>query len=221
MKKQLLLILSIGISACSLAQSDITFGARVGLTSAGMRGDAVNSLKNFLSATNGMVSTQNTLGFFAGTYASIPLSEEVAAEPSLYYSQKGYVLAGALNIKGINIPGTGAKAKLQSQYVDVPVLLKVNLGGLQLFAGPQFSYLVRADLNTSAGVLGINLLTAKTDVTSQFNRWDAAVTGGIGYQFENGLNLMASYDYGLSKVDANSFINSYNQVVRLGVGIRL
>jgi len=51
--------------------------------------------------------------------------------------------------------------------------------------------------------LGINLLNNKIDATNQFNRWDAALTGGIGYQFSNGINLTASYDYGLSKLDAN------------------
>jgi hypothetical protein len=80
---------------------------------------------------------------------------------------------------------------------------------------------MKADLRTSAGVLGINLLNSKIDATNQLNRWDAAVTGGIGYQFSNGINLMAAYDYGLSKMDANRNVNSYNNVIKLGLGIRL
>ena len=221
MKKQSLFILSIIISAISFAQSNVSFGARVGISSTGMRGDAVNNLNNLLTSTNGMVSTRNLTGFFAGINADIPIGSGVSLEPGLYYAQKGYELRGALNVKGLNFLGANAKAQLQSQYVDMPVLLKVNVGGLQLFAGPQFSYLMRADLHTSAGVLGINLLNSKIDATNQFNRWDAAVTGGIGYQFANGINLMASYDYGLSKMDANKNVSSYNDVVKLGLGIRL
>lgn len=221
MKKQLLLILSIIISSFSFAQSKISFGARAGVTSAGMRGDAVNNLKDILTSTDGMVSARNLTGFFAGGYATVPIGEGFSIEPALYYSQKGYELRGALDIKGLNFLGANAKAQLQSQYIDMPVLLKVNVEGLQLFAGPQFSYLMRADLRTSAGVLGINLLNSKIDATSQFNRWDVGVTGGVGYQFANGINLMASYDYGLTKLDANRNVSSYNNVFKIGVGISL
>jgi hypothetical protein len=45
------------------------------------------------------------------------------------------------------------------------------------------------------------------DATAQFNKWDLGLTGGVGYQFTSGLNIMASYDYGLSKLDANKILN--------------
>ena len=222
MKKQFLLIIFILITTFSFAQSNTSLGARIGVSSAGIRGNAVNSLNSILTSSNGILSTRNITGFFAGTYASIPVSNGISVEPAVYYSQKGYELRGALNVKGMDFLGVNAKAQLQSQYVDMPLLLKVNAGGgLQLFAGPQVSYLLNAKLNTSAGLAGINLLNNKIDATSQFNRWDAAVTGGITYQFVNGINLTASYDYGLSKMDANKNVNSYNDVVKVGLGIRL
>ena len=102
----------------------------------------------------------------------------------------------------------------------MPLLLKADLGGgLQLFAGPQFSYLMKANLRTTAGVLGINLLNNTLDVTEQFNRLDMGVTGGIGYKFANGVNISAAYDHGLSKVDANKNISSYNNAIKIGIGI--
>src|SRR5207253_756390 len=104
-----------------------------------------------------------------------------------------------------------------SQYIDIPVVIKANVGGLQLFGGPQFSYLVSADLRTTAGVLGFNLLNKKMDATRQFNRTDFAVTGGLGYQFSRGINVMASYDYGLSKADANKNLSSYNHSFKVGI----
>jgi hypothetical protein len=219
MKKQSLLLTFLVISIFSFAQVQPSFGVRAGITSSGMRGDAVNSLNNLLDVTNGMITTQSRTGFFAGGYASIPVSNIVSIEPAVYYSQKGYELNGALNLKGVEFLGVNAKARLNSQYIDIPVLLKANLGGFQVFAGPQVSYLANADLRTTAGVLGLNLLNSKLDATNQFNRWDAAVTGGIGYQFTNGMNVIASYDYGLSKVDANKSLNSYNQSFKVGVGM--
>lgn len=220
MKKQYLLLLSIVISTLAIAQTKpATYGIRAGITSSGMRGDAVSNLNNLIDYANGMVTTTNHTGFFAGPYISIPIGDVMSVEPALYYSQKGYELKGALNIKGVDLLGANAKAILNSQYIDVPVVLKANLKGFQIFAGPQISYLTKADFKATAGVLGFNLLNSKMDATNQFNRWDAGVTAGIGYQLPKGVNIMASYDYGLSKVDANKSLNSYNHSVKVGIGM--
>ncbi|MCW3106603.1 MAG: hypothetical protein JWQ09_1109 [Segetibacter sp.] len=221
MKKQILLLASIIVSTLAIAQVNPSFGIRAGATSSGMRGDAVNNLKNMLDFTNGMITTGNRTGFFAGGYATVPFNDMISVEPAVYYSQKGYELKGALNLKGMEFLGANAKAKLNSQYIDIPVVIKANLGGFQLFAGPQLSYLVNADLRTTAGVLGFNLLNKKMDATNQFNRVDFAVTGGLGYQVANGINLMASYDYGLSKADANKSLSSYNHSFKVGIGMTL
>ncbi len=219
MKKKILLLISIAISTITIAQLQPSFGVRAGLSSSTMRGDAVNSLSNVLDFTNGMITTGSRTGFFAGGYAAIPLGDVMSLEPALYYSQKGYELKGALNVKGMDFLGANAKARLNAQYIDMPVLLKANINGFQVFTGPQVSYLMDAGLRTTAGVFGINLLNTKLDATNQFNRLDAGVTGGIGYQFANGLNVMASYDHGLTRVDANRNLNSYNRSFKVGLGM--
>jgi hypothetical protein len=185
-----------------------------------MSGDAVNSLQNLLDYKNGAITTSNHTGLFAGAHVSIPVSDIVSIEPGLYYTQKGYEMKGELNLKGAEFLGLNAKARLNSHYVDVPVLLKVNIDGFQVFAGPQVSYLAKADLKTTAGVLGFNLLNKTLDATDQFNRWDAGVTAGVGYQLSNGVNITASYDHGLSKVDANQNLESYNRGFKVGLGFK-
>ena len=221
MKNTILLLSFALISSFSFAQTTPQFGVKAGVLSSGMRGDAVKSFNNILDFTNGKVTTKNFTGFFAGGYANLPMSGNLSFEPGIYYSLKGYELDGAIGLKGMDFLGANAKAILQSQYVDIPVLLKGTFGGFQIFAGPQISYLAQSNLKTTAGVLGINLLNKSMDVTSQFNRWDVGVTGGIGYQFQNGLSLSASYDYGLSKADAGQNLNAYNHAVKVGIGINL
>lgn len=221
MKKQILILFFIAVSTVSFAQSNISFGVKAGLSYSGMRGDAVNNLNNLLDFTNGAVTTKMVSGFFAGAHAIIPVAQSVSLEPGLYYTEKGYSMTGSLNIKGIGFLGANAKAILSSQYVDIPVLLKIDAGGFQIFAGPQFSYLMKANLKTTAGVLGFNILNSTMDATQQFNRWDAGLTGGIGFKIGSGLNISASYDYGLSKIDANKSANAYNQGFKVGVGIDL
>ncbi len=220
MKKQILLLLVIVSSFSGWAQSKVSFGVKAGLSSAGMRGDAVNNLNNLLDFADGRITTHNRTGFFAGGYATIPLTDQISVEPGLYYTQKGYELRGNLGIKGLEFLGANATSTLQSDYIDIPILLKANLGGgLQLFAGPQVSYLTQSQLKTSAAVLGFNVFNNTTDATRQFNRWDMGVTAGLGYQFKSGFNISAAYDYGLSKVDANKNVNGYNNAIKIGVGI--
>jgi hypothetical protein len=184
-----------------------------------MKGEAANSLNDMLDFTNGGITTNSHTGFFGGGYISIPVTEQFSIEPALYYTQKGYELKGELNIKGLDFLGANAKAKLTSSYIDLPVLLKGNFNGLQVFAGPQVSYLAKADLRTTAGLLGFNLLNKTMDATEQFNRWDAGITGGVGYQFTNGLNISASYDHGLMRADKNKNMEAYNRSFKVGVGI--
>lgn len=237
MKKQLLFALALIISSLSFAQyktapvksSQIkatpakqTFGVRAGILSSGIRGEASGNLDDLLSFADGMITTNNRTGFYAGVYASVPLTEGIYFEPGLSYSQKGYELTGSLEGKTIGFLGANAKAKLQSEYIDIPAVLKANLGsGFQLFAGPQFSYLMKANLNTTAGLLGIDLLDNNMDVTDNFNRWDVGLTGGIGYKLSNGINISASYDYGLSKIDKNQNTKAYNHAFKVGLGIEL
>jgi hypothetical protein len=219
MKTQILLAAFILTSTFSFSQKSSSFGIRGGLSSAGMRGDAVNSLNDILDFADGIITTNDRKGFFAGGYFSIPVSKVISVEPALYYSQKGYTMMGKLNIKGAEFVGANARANLNASYVDLPVLVKANIKGLQVFAGPQVSYLINADLKTTAGVLGFNLLNRTMDATEKFNRWDAGVTAGLGYQFTNGVNIMASYDYGLSKVDADRNMDSYNRSFKVGIGM--
>ena len=220
MKKQILLLGTFFIAALAFGQSTTSFGLRAGVASSGMKGEAVNSLNSLLEFSDGMITTRNRTGFYGGGFASILLSEAVSLEPGLYYAQKGYELTGELAIKGAEFLGANARARLTSHYVDLPVLVKVNMSGFQVFAGPQLSYLAKSDLRTTAGVLGFNLLNKTMDATEQFNRWDAGVTGGVGYQFANGLSLTAAYDHGLMKTDKNQNMDAYNRAFKVGLGFR-
>ncbi|MBC7508911.1 MAG: PorT family protein, partial [Ferruginibacter sp.] len=158
-------------------------------------------------------------GFYAGGFANIPVGNNFSVEPGLYYSAKGYEIAGTYSVKGIGLLSARASSRLQSNYIDMPVLLKADFNGLQLFAGPQISYLTKASLLTRAGVLGFNLLNNKIDVTSQLNRWDAVVVAGAGYKFNNGIRLTATYERGLSKVNAGQSLQTYNQGIKIGAAM--
>lgn len=220
MKKRSLLFASLAFSLFAVAQQKHSFGIRGSYVSSKITGDANSSLQSLVDYTGGAVTTTNHKGFSGGVYASLPISQNVAVEPGLNYAQKGYTMKGDLNIKGASFLSPSAKANLNLQYLELPVLLKGSFNGLEVFAGPQVSYLASANLRTTAGALGFNVLDKTMDALDGFNRWDIGLTGGIGYQLANGLNLRASYERGLSKVDANQSFDAYNQAFKVGVGFR-
>ncbi len=217
MKKKILLSIGLFLSIASFAQ--IRYGVAAGVSSYSIHGNAADNLKQLLSFTNNLVTTGPVTGFYGGGYANISVSSNVSLEPGIYYSTKGYALTGAYTVKGIDILSADATAKLHADYIEMPVLLKGNFNGLQIFAGPQLSYLTNSSLNISAGLAGINLFHSKLNVTNQMNRWDVGITGGVGYQFSNGLHITGSYERGLSKVDAGQNVKSYNQGFKIGAGI--
>ncbi len=223
MKKQILLLLCLTVSSLiTFAQKkqDITFGVKAGLTSSNVKGDAMQSLQSILDFTDGMITTESRTGFYGGVDVNIPLSKNFSFSPGVMYAQKGVSMKGELGLKGVEFLGINAGAELQNDYIDIPMLLKANVEGLEIFAGPQFSYLMNSKLKTQAGLLGVNLLNKSFDVSDQFNKWDAGVTGGIGYTFKNGLSLSASYDHGLSKLDNGKSVNAYNRSFKVGAAFK-
>lgn len=218
MKKHLFLITSLALSAVAMAQANISYGLRGGVANTTVRGNAVQSFTNILAYTGGAVQTAGKTGFYGGGFVSIPLSSQISIEPGITYTQKGYALKGSLAIKGTDL--IGGKSQLNLDYIELPVVARATINGLQLFAGPQVAYLAGANLHTTAGVLGFNFVNDRRDVKDQFNPWDVSLTGGAGYQFGNGFSINAAYDYGLSKINSGKSIEAYNQALKVGVGYR-
>jgi hypothetical protein len=128
-------------------------------------------------------------------------------------------MVGDLKIDALKFLGANASAKVQADYIDIPLLLKANVAkGLSVFAGPQVSFLLKNNLHLNAGVLGISLFSRNLDITSNFNKTDIGIAGGLGYKFDNGFNITAGYDYGLSRMDKNNSFKAYNRVVKVSVG---
>ena len=215
------------VSACALllvanaAKAQVKWGVTTGLSLSQWDGQAVNSLQSLAAVTKGMAQTSMSPGWFIGANAAIPISERVTIEPGLYYTQKGYRFRGDLEVPKLNFLGANVSAQVRSHYIDMPVVMRVEVAkGLSLYAGPQISYLAANDLKLGAGLLGINFIHQSIPMTNLFNRWDAAVTGGLAYQFSKGINFNAGYDYGLTRVDKAGAFKSFNRVIKIGIGYR-
>lgn len=221
MKKIYTLSALIFFVAVTKMNAQVNVGIGAGLNHSSLKGEAMGSFNNLMELSNGMITTQPRTGLYAGGFVEMPLGGIFSLQPGVYYSQKGYSMKGELMGDKIEFLGAGARADLQSHYVDVPLVLKAELAkGLQLYAGPQLSYLVKSNLKMDAGLLGISLFKRNMDVTDNFNKADWAVTGGAAYTFNNGFFINAAYDHGLSRIDRNSNLESYNRNFKVGVGFK-
>lgn len=148
-------------------------------------------------------------GYHGGVYVNIRLSQLVALEPGLLYTAKG--TGTILNAGGATIEGT-----VNSNYLDIPFLLRLYVAdGFNLFLGPQFSYHLNSDFDFT--VDGVKVIQGE-DITDNISEFDIAPVLGLGYEFENGLNLNLSGELGLLTVDGFDQLNTFNRNIRFSVG---
>ena len=219
MKQKILLSIISTFLLLNVIQAQVSYGVRSGVNFAKWQGDDLQIIEDLLDKTDGYLVTKGRTGLHIGGYVHIPISETVSFEPGLQYSKKGYSIKGDFQIPALKYFGINVGAQVQSHYIDIPLVLKANVyKGFQVYAGPQVSYLVRSTLNAKLGVLGISIFNKGFGITERFNKVDLGLTGGLGYQFDNGINIQAGYDYGLSKLDKNDNYAAYNRVVKVSVG---
>ena len=219
MNKKIFLMGAVFLLAMKLSQAQVSFGIRAGANYNKWQGESMQVIQDLVDKTDGYITTKGTTGFHVGGYANIPIGAGISFEPGLGYTKKGYAMRGDLKIDVLKFLGVNAGAQVMEHYIDMPLMLRAKVyKGLNVYAGPQVSYLVRSTLNAKAGVLGINLFNRGFGITSRMNKFDMAVAGGVGYQFDNGLNVQAGYDYGLSRLDKNGNYNVHNRVVKVSVG---
>ncbi|WP_298554871.1 porin family protein [uncultured Algibacter sp.] len=195
---------------------DIKFGAKGGI--------------NFASASGDIKSTGSRTALHFGGMAEIPLSTEFYLQPELLFSSQGYKVAN----------GTGTL-----NYLNLPIIGKYYVNEeLSIEAGPQIGYLLSATIQVDNINTGGNTNTPTTgsseratnakssnanssavsnnaieqDISNFFNSTDISFGIGAGYKLENGINISARYNFGLSNISSDSSENVKNSLFMLSVG---
>ena len=194
-----------GVAALGLLISQASFAqVHVGIRGGGNWG--------FVSKPAFLGSLTPTLHPSAGPtgaiFLDIPLSDRVSFRPEVAYVQKGFLVKESLdiNLGGFNLP-IGARVAYQSNNLEVPLLLKVNLsdGPVQpyLIAGPSVSYALDGRIRTRATAL---FTTQPYDVDLNYggmlNRWDVGAVGGLGLAMDAGAGkffIEGRYTHGFTR----------------------
>lgn len=139
----------------------------------------------------------NTLaGFHAGFIGSYEFVSRLAVQAELLYEQKGFTYDG--------YPINQTEALVDDHrlhYLTLPLLLKIQKGGLFAEAGPYLGYLVAE--NTKVKLADRETLNDPEPVIlgdfplsiEDFERLDYGYTAGIGIQLDNGF-FMSVRNYG-------------------------
>ena len=170
MKKTLyVLALVAGLASTAQAQrSNVSLGLKAGGTLSNLVGADADSYKNLF-------------GFHAGIFANLGITDMVAFQPELLYSQKGAKQP---------IPNEEDVTR-RFHYVDVPLAFHVNADGLFFEAGPQVGFLVAAQSK---------FRSTSTDIKDNYNTVDFGYLAGLGYQRKAGLGVGLRYNGAFTNV---------------------
>lgn len=166
------------------ADAQATFGLRGGANLSNLSGDLRNESQ-----------FNNKIGFHGGIILNYGIvGDFFSIQPEVLYSNKGFKNADVeyTNLLGQEIRRTG---KVNYNYIDVPVLAKINAGPLYFEGGPQASYLVGVNNQTSTYRNG-TLDNSQTSMqgTDGLNKFELGYAAGIGFGAARGISIGVRYN---------------------------
>lgn len=195
-----------------------------GLTQANAQNFGFKGGYNY-SSFNGDVAKDNTLkglsGFYVGALLELPLGDVISLQPEVIYSRQG----AAWEQKNIL---DEFKKDLKLDYLNIPVMAKVNLGPLFLQGGVQFGFLVgKPEVSYTRGAQRV---TEKVDKDA-YAAFDFGVGAGLGVNLSQHFFVEARYTHSLTNAldpNNNSLKNAHisddnnfkNAVLSLGLGVK-
>lgn len=163
MKKVLLSLgLVAGLSYAAQAQG-IKYGVKAGASLTNVVGDDAGSDNSY------------KFGFNGGVLVNFGINDMFSIQPEVLYSMKGAKVSG------------GDDARVNLNYIDVPVMVRVATGSTGLFfeAGPQVGFLASANAKSGGSSL---------DVKDTFKSVDFGYAAGLGFQTESGAMVGLRYN---------------------------
>lgn len=235
MKKKLLFTFLL-ISSFAFSQSNITFGAKAGISVSNLRGDY----------PNGIDENKSKIGLNFGGFAEYEINEKFTLQPELLFSTQGNTY-GYKDYYGGGSYYDGVEYNLKLNYLNLPIILKYKIiEKLSIDFGPQIGYVISAKtkidvtedsrdpsqnysveidmLNDGTYNFGGTTIQSKASV----NRLDFSLNLGASYDITEKIFLQGRYNLGLSNIDKNSMNgtstdswNLKNSVFQISVGYKL
>ncbi|MCX2741068.1 porin family protein [Pontibacter anaerobius] len=174
------LILGVGLALLAGTASAQTMGIKAGLNYTTLRGaDADNY--------------DYRPGYTAGITARYGFNDMIGIQTEALYTSKG-------SKRTYHTSDIETEERLRLNYLDIPVLLHLQVSGLFFEAGPQVSFLLKG--NQIVEVSRANTTTTtERDITDNPYPIDFGYAAGLGYRAPSGIGLGLRYNGGLKNID--------------------
>ncbi|HVZ97043.1 MAG TPA: porin family protein [Chitinophagaceae bacterium] len=196
MKKFLLLSATLFISFAGFAQTTTKYGFTLG--------------GNLTQISGKGIDNKSSLGFIAGVFARVPLTDKWNVQPELLFNyanaQKGTDFLEVYNDNGYQ----NARTAIGLSYISLPVLFDYKLTKLvTINAGPEYDFLV--DDNED--------LVANGNRAFKLN--NLGISGGAELNL-GGFRFFANYVYGLTNInDIDSRYKWYQRQALIGLNFNI
>mgnify|MGYP004535620153 CR=1 FL=1 len=188
--KRLLFSAALLVAAGSAAHAQAPrIGVKAGLNFANFSGKDAGQAKALAGFNGGLFANFATVG---DNFFSI--------QPELLYS-----------VEGAKFKPGDSKVKAHLRNLQLPVLAKIDVGGLFFEAGPQVGYLLSSKVERKDAPFAIP--------GGDFNRVQFGYVAGLGYQLDNGPSLEVRYNGGLRNVTEDAKLR--HSVIQLQAGYLL
>ncbi|WP_055437726.1 porin family protein [Lacinutrix algicola] len=129
--------------------------------------------------------------FHAGGYFEAEITEGVIIRPELLYSSEGF------NAETYDYElDSKIESEVKLNYLSLVMVFKYEISeGFGFEGGGTFSYLLSGKQTDKS-----NTTTYSVDIEDEIRKIDVALTGGLYYEFETGLNFSLRYSYGILSV---------------------
>ncbi len=150
---------------------------------------------------------KSVLGAQVGMSFQAGLTPQLSVVSEFYFMMKGGELKA-------NNPLTTNKTTLRLYTLELPVLVRYNVGKFYLNAGPSIAY----NMIGTKKIDDVSKNVSFNDATDNFRRWDAGIQMGAGYRFkirQKSVVLDARYSYGLTNISYGQEMYNRNLNVSL------
>ncbi|WP_210489483.1 porin family protein [Rufibacter aurantiacus] len=157
---------------------------------------------NFSNWTGANVGgTKSKAGYHVGAFLDYKFSAFASFRPEIQLSNKGFKAEGEGD----------AILRAQVNYIDIPVLFRVNAIGLFFEGGPSIGYKISSRLKVTEGDSKIST------PLNGLKRVDIGYAAGLGYELPAGIGIGLRYNGGLSKLPRKSEAKVYNSNIQLSL----
>jgi Outer membrane protein beta-barrel domain len=201
-KNTILLVVILFASTISYAQmsgkeSFFRMGAKAGVNINKIDGKSYNTAFNY--------------NFQAGVFAQFNITKKIGIQPEVNFVQMQSEFTDDANNIYDDLFGGGTQHKAKLNYLEVPVLLNINIGPTQkvkLQVGPSYGGLLKQTVDS-----------LKTATGNLYKNGEWSAIGGLWIQLPL-INLSARYKLGLSDVNGINDAQTWkNQAIQISVGV--